>query len=109
MAASNWPPRWPSLARWSAARLSSTSGRTCSLPATKHDDSNVIELRPGSSFTSFSKVPAFDELAVLLRSPTGGAPPEFPDPGRIEHHGLRDRLLADVLNDALDHLELRWE
>ena len=73
------------------------------------DDSNVIELRPGSSFTSFSKVPAFDELAVLLRSPTGGAPPEFPDPGRIEHHGLRDRLLADVLNDALDHLELRWE
>lgn len=73
------------------------------------DDSNVIELRPGSSFASFSKVPAFDELAALLRSPTGGMPPTFPDPERIDHHGLRDRLLAEVLNDALDHLELRWE
>ena len=42
-------------------------------------------------------------------APAGAAPPEFPDPEPIDHASLRDPILRSVLDDALDHLELRWE
>ena len=50
-----------------------------------------------------------DAIANLLGAPAGAAPPEFPDPEPVSHASLRDPLLRGVLDDALDHLELRWE
>ena len=59
------------------------------------------------------RVPVRDEsadaISVLLGAPAGAAPPEFPDPEPIDHASLRDPILRSVLDDALDHLELRWE
>jgi hypothetical protein len=50
-----------------------------------------------------------DGLALLLRAPEGAVGFELPDPTSIEHRGVRPALLADVLDDALDHLAIRWE
>ncbi|MEQ8440158.1 MAG: hypothetical protein RIB65_21915 [Ilumatobacter fluminis] len=50
-----------------------------------------------------------EAIAVLLGAPAGAAPPDFPDPEPVSHASLRDPLLRGVLDDALDHLELRWE
>jgi len=36
-------------------------------------------------------------------------PPTFPDVTELDHGMIRYRLLADVLDDALDHLGIRWE
>lgn len=52
---------------------------------------------------------AAEAIAVLLGAPAGAAPPDFPDPEPVSHASLRDPLLRGVLDDALDHLELRWE
>jgi uncharacterized Zn finger protein len=52
---------------------------------------------------------SFDHLSALLRSPAGAAPPEFPEVEPIDHRTLPDRQLREVLDDALDHLHLRWE
>ncbi len=49
------------------------------------------------------------QISVLLQAPGGAVPPTFPELSPIVHPGLRDRLLADVLDDALDHLAIRWE
>ncbi len=64
---------------------------------------DVIELHP------VRRDPEPDIISVLLRAPAGAAPPSFPDPTPIHHPGIRDRLLAEVLDDALDHLAIRWE
>lgn len=53
--------------------------------------------------------PSFDTMSMLLRSPAGAAPPEFPEVSPIDHRGLPDPTLRDVLTDALDHLHLRWD
>ncbi len=50
-----------------------------------------------------------DAISMLLRAPAGAAPPTFPDPSPIDHGPIRDRLLAEVLGDAVDHLAIRWE
>jgi hypothetical protein len=50
-----------------------------------------------------------DGLALLLRAPEGAVGFELPDPTPIDHRGVRPALLADVLDDALDHLAIRWE
>ena len=60
----------------------------------------VIELRPRIET---------DVISRLLRAPDGGAGPTFPDVTELAHRPMRDRLLADVLDDALDHLAIRWE
>jgi uncharacterized Zn finger protein len=62
---------------------------------------DVIELRP------LRRDHALDSIGILLAAP--GAIPALPDPSPIEHRGMRDRLLGDVLDDALDHLAIRWE
>lgn len=49
------------------------------------------------------------DLPTLLRSPAGAAPPQFPDVDEIDHRSLRDEMVRTVLDDALDHLHLRWE
>lgn len=63
---------------------------------------DVIELRP-------RRDPELDSISVLLQAPAGAAPPEFGEVDAITHVGIRDRLLAEVLDDALDHLAIRWE
>ena len=52
--------------------------------------------------------PVAEELAMLLGSPNAAAPPEFPEVTPIRHTGIRDRQLADVLADAIDHLAIDW-
>jgi hypothetical protein len=65
-------------------------------------DADVIELRPRHD-------PDLELIAMLLRPPAGASPPDFGEVDPIEHVGIRDRLLDDVLDDALDHLAIRWE
>lgn len=65
-------------------------------------DADVIELR-----TRYE--PEFDVISALLQSPAGAAPPSFPDVTDLDHGTNRNRLLADVLDDVLDHLEIRWD
>lgn len=65
-------------------------------------DAEVIELRPRLD-------PDLDAIAHLLRAPTGASPPEFPEVAEFDHGPIRDRMLGDVLDDALDHLAIRWE
>lgn len=73
----------------------------------QHDDddgteADVIELYP-------HRESGLDKISVLLQAPAGAAPPSFPDPEPIEHHGIRERLLHDVLHDAIEALEIRWD
>ncbi len=65
-------------------------------------DADVIELYP-------DRDPELDKISVLLQAPAGAGPPSFPDPEPLEHHGIRDRLLHDVLHDAIEALEIRWD
>ena len=65
-------------------------------------DAEIIELHPRVD-------PELDKISMLLPAPAGAAPPTFPDPEPLDHGHLRNRLLADVLDDALDALAIRWE
>jgi hypothetical protein len=49
------------------------------------------------------------EIARLLASPGGGVVLEFPDVDPLDHRGLRDPVIADVLDDALAHLRINWD
>jgi hypothetical protein len=53
--------------------------------------------------------PMLEELARLLAAPNGADAPEFPEVTPITHAGIRDRQLAEVLSDAIAHLEINWE
>jgi hypothetical protein len=53
--------------------------------------------------------PEIDLIAVLLRAPDGASPPALPALDPIEHRSLPDQMVREVLEDALDHLHLRWE
>ena len=73
--------------------------------------SNVVPLhrdRPTPDRPVVDRPPArdddADEIAALLAPPGGGGPPTFPEVGLLEHRITSDRLLGDVLADALDHL-----
>ena len=65
-------------------------------------DAEVIELRPRTDRD-------LDVIAHLLRSPEGASAPVFPDVEALDHGPIRNRLLGQVLDDALDHLAIRWE
>ena len=80
-----WPAAWP---------------RSCRCTATGRRPSpiRVEQIDPG-----------LDELARLLGAPHGTPAPEYPEVTPIVHAGIRDRLLADVLDDALDHLSINWD
>ena len=52
--------------------------------------------------------PVADELAMLLGAPNGATSPEFPEVAPIQHTGIRDRQLSDVLADAIEHLAIDW-
>ena len=63
---------------------------------------DVIELHPRAD-------PEAEAISMLLRAPDAARLPDLPDVDELQHAGLRDPLLADVLDDALDHLGIRWE
>lgn len=53
--------------------------------------------------------PQLDEIGRLLASPAGAALPDLPDLDRLEHPPVADRLLGEVLADALSQLHLHWD
>lgn len=63
---------------------------------------DVIELRPRRDEDA-------DAISHLLRAPAGASAPLFPEVAELDHGPIRNRLLADVLDDVLDHLAIRWE
>lgn len=65
-------------------------------------DAEIIELRPRIDADA-------DAISRLLQAPAGAASPSFPDIDEFDHGPIRNRRLADVLDDALDHLAIRWE
>ena len=79
--------------------------------------SNVVPLRPGLDRGFASRAPSrpapepeydptADEIATLLAAPAGARAPVFPSVEPLVHHPMRDRLLGEVLTDALSHLGL---
>ena len=71
-------------------------------PEIDDHDADIIELRPRIDTE-------LDKISMLLQAPAGASPPVFFDPEPIEQRNIRDRVLNDVLNDALDHLAIRWD
>ena len=65
-------------------------------------DAEIFELRARPD-------PELDKISVLLQAPVGAAPPTFPEVTQLDHRGIRDRMLTDVLEDALDNLAIRWD
>jgi hypothetical protein len=65
-------------------------------------DAEIFELRARPD-------PELDKISILLQAPVGAAPPTFPELTQLDHRGIRDRMLADVLDDALDNLAIRWD
>jgi hypothetical protein len=86
-------------------------------PADDHDDrgrtgprlATVTPIRRESRRPAPEPVhdPTVDEIALLLAAPSGAHVPDLP---RVEPivHQLAHRELAEVLDDALDHLEIDW-
>lgn len=67
---------------------------------------DVIELRPRVDPDDEARR---DQVAMMLRAPTGGGPPELGRPEPLDHPPVRNRALDDALRDALAHLTIRWE
>ena len=53
--------------------------------------------------------PLIAEITDLLRPPRGQRLPALPELTAPDAAGIADRLVADVLDDALAHLRVRWE
>ena len=53
--------------------------------------------------------PLIAEITDLLRPPAGARLPVLPELTVLDAAGAPDRLVADVLDDALAHLRVRWE
>jgi hypothetical protein len=53
--------------------------------------------------------PLIAEVTDLLRPPRGARLPALPELRAPDADGVPDRLVADVLDDALAHLRVRWE
>jgi hypothetical protein len=106
--------------RWRASRRPRPTGgvvteldrhrREPDLPTSERDrPAAVIPLHGGERDTADARDAAVDILPMMLRAPAGAVPATFPDVATVDHGALRDAMLRDVLDDALDHLDLRWE
>lgn len=105
--------------RWRASRRRSNVAELH--PAGSPDDTaererpaEVIPLRraspePAPVARELQRDPQIDEIARLLAAPVSGALPELPAVERLVHPPVPDRLLGEVLADALDHLHLHWD
>ena len=69
---------------------------------TDDERDNVIELRPRVH-------PELEQIGTLLQAPTGGGQPQLPEPQPLDQGAMPNRLIGDVLDDALDHLAISWE
>ena len=81
-------------------------------PAPPALPSNVVPIRRDRPVVEPDPEPvddSIDEIARLLVAPGGAGAPDFPEVSLIEHRSMRDRAIADVLDDALDHLMIRWD
>lgn len=63
----------------------------------------------GAAVLEFRPRVETDVISPLLAAPEGAGVPTFPDVTELRHRPARDRRLAGVLDDALDHLAIRWE
>jgi SWIM zinc finger len=63
---------------------------------------DVLEFRP-------RVVAEVDLISRLLQPPAGALAPTFPEVTDRDHGVIRHQLLAAVLDDALEHLTIRWE
>jgi uncharacterized Zn finger protein len=99
--------------RWRAGTRSrsSSSGETglAEVVPIRQPDRAGTAGRPPRSPAPEPVDPMIDELARLLAAPNGAAAPTFPEVAPLSHAGIRDRQLAEVLADALAHLEINWE
>lgn len=89
-----------------------TAAAPAPAPARPALPSNVVPIRRDRPVVEPHPEPiddSIDEIARLLVAPGGAAAPDFPEASLIEHRSMRDRTIADVLNDALDHLMIRWD
>lgn len=104
------------LERWrSSRRRSNVADLPVSAPSddpVEHDQpADVIPFprRPPERVPEPVRDPQLDEIGRLLAVPTGLTLPDVALIEPIVHPPIPDRLLADVLSDALDHLHLRWD
>jgi len=67
-----------------------------------HDDPGDLEAAPPVD-------PLIADVAALLRPPAGARLPALPELTAPDTDGIPDRLVAEVLDDALAHLRVRWE
>ena len=93
------------LARW---RRSDTIGDP------EADDLEADDLEADDGARAAVAVPAVTdplvaEISDLLRPPDGARLPVLPELTALDAAGAPDRLVADVLDDALAHLRVRWE
>jgi hypothetical protein len=97
--------------RWrtgSARRQPAESGLAEVVPLRRNDPAATPSPTPAPEPPPPPPDPVAEELAMLLGSPNASAPPEFPDVTPLHHTGIRDRQLAEVLHDAIDHLAIDW-
>jgi hypothetical protein len=97
--------------RWrtgSARRRPAESGLAEVVPLRRNDPAATPSPTPAPEPPPPPPDPVAEELAMLLGSPNASPPPEFPDVTPLQHTGIRDRQLAEVLHDAIDHLAIDW-
>ena len=78
------------------------------------DDLEAGDLEAGGGASAAVAVPAVTdpliaEITDLLRPPAGARLPVLPELTVLDAAGAPDRLVADVLDDALAHLRVRWD
>jgi hypothetical protein len=100
--------------RWRAGSRVRSRGSTTTVP--ESGLAEVVPIRERVVADAPPRAPApppvdpmLEELARLLAAPNGAAVPEFPEIIPISHGGIRDRQLAEVLHDAIAHLEINWD
>jgi uncharacterized Zn finger protein len=76
-----------------------------------NDTSPTRHARPAQVRPALPAVnPLADELAGLLREPEGRRLPTVPELTVLDPAaGIPDRVVADILDDALAHLRVRWD
>lgn len=70
---------------------------------------HLVRSEPDEGRRRAPDTPRVDRLAELTGIPDGATLPEIPDIDRVEPDVPRDRQLAAVLRDAINHLRIEWE